>query len=129
MGKSRIAAKGDSLPHFFFISMRRGSCGLHKKTASYTTILMKQKMMGMPELILIAGTRVALGAGIGLLIGNKLDRNQRTAAGFALFAVGVLSTIPLMIEVFSKKTIDDEPDFLPDIADTVDDALRSPITA
>jgi hypothetical protein len=90
---------------------------------------MKQKMMGMPELILIAGTRVALGAGIGLLIGNKLDRNQRTAAGFALFAVGVLSTIPLMIDVFSKKSFDNEPDFLPDIADTIDEPEHAPITA
>lgn len=79
--------------------------------------------------MLIAGTRVSLGAGIGLLIGNKLDRNQRTAAGIALFAVGVLSTIPLLIDVFSKKSIDNELDFLPDIADIVDEAVRAPITA
>ncbi len=45
--------------------------------------------------MLIAGTRVALGAGIGLLLSDRLTEDQRKAAGWALLAVGVLTTIPI----------------------------------
>jgi hypothetical protein len=34
---------------------------------NYRSIVMKEKILTIPELILIAGTRVALGVGIGLL--------------------------------------------------------------
>ena len=59
----------------------------------------------VPELMLIAGTRVALGAGLGLLIADRLNSDQRTGAGWALFAVGVLTTIPIVKGVLSKPTI------------------------
>ena len=36
------------------------------------------------EIILIAGTRIALGARIGLLLFTKLNNDQRKAAGVAL---------------------------------------------
>jgi len=38
-------------------------------------VAMQQRGLTIPELILIAGTRVALGAGLGMLIGDKLDRD------------------------------------------------------
>ena len=44
---------------------------------------MQQRGLTIPELILIAGTRVALGAGIGLLISEKLNKDQRRGAGWA----------------------------------------------
>jgi len=66
---------------------------------------MLERSFTIPELILIAGTRVALGAGIGLLIGEKLGRDARKGAGLALLAVGALSTIPLVIGVFGKPRI------------------------
>jgi len=53
--------------------------------------------------MLIGGTRVALGLGIGLLIRDKLSKDQRKAAGLALLIVGAVTTIPLAIEVLSKK--------------------------
>ena len=56
---------------------------------------MKRRMITLPELGLIAGTRALLGAGIGLLVADRLDRNVRRAVGWTLFAVGALSTIPL----------------------------------
>ena len=59
--------------------------------------------MTIPELMLIGGTRVALGLGIGLLIRDKLNKDQRKAAGLALLIVGAVTTIPLAIEVLSKK--------------------------
>ena len=63
----------------------------------------KERKVTIPELMLIGGTRVALGLGIGLLIKDKLNKDQRQAAGLALLIVGVATTLPLAIEVLSKK--------------------------
>ena len=63
---------------------------------------MWEKGFTIPELFLIAGTRVALGAGLGLLIGGKLSRDTGKGAGWALLAVGALTTIPLAIGVAGK---------------------------
>jgi len=61
----------------------------------------------MPEVLLIAGTRVALGIGVGLLISEKLDRDMRRGAGVALFAVGALTTIPLVMRVLGSREEDE----------------------
>ena len=66
---------------------------------------MIERKLTIAELILIAGTRVALGAGVGLLLSNRLSRDQRRAAGLALAVVGGLSTIPLAIGVIGKKDV------------------------
>ena len=63
---------------------------------------MQERRLTIPEIMLIAGTRVALGAGIGLLMGERLRRDARKGAGLALLAVGVLSTIPIVIGVLGK---------------------------
>lgn len=64
---------------------------------------MKRTELTMPELALIAGTRGMLGAGVALLLANKLSEGERKAVGWTLFLVGAISTIPLAIEVFSKR--------------------------
>ena len=64
---------------------------------------MKKQEMTLPELALIAGTRGVLGAGIGLLLSGRLNKDQRRAAGWALFAVGAVTTIPQLMTVFGKK--------------------------
>lgn len=64
---------------------------------------MKDALITMPELALIAGTRGILGAGIGLLVASKLTDDQRMTLGRALFAIGALTTIPLALEVFGKR--------------------------
>ena len=64
---------------------------------------LKERKVTIPELILIGSTRVALGLGIGLLIKDKLNKDQRQAAGLALLIVGAVTTIPLAIEVLSKE--------------------------
>jgi len=53
--------------------------------------------------IVIGGTRIALGVGIGLLISRDLNNDQRKAAGVALALVGGLTTISLAI-VFLPST-------------------------
>jgi hypothetical protein len=66
---------------------------------------MKERTLTMPEIMLIAGTRVALGVGIGLLLADKLNEDHRRGAGWALLAVGVLSTIPLVMNVLGKSSV------------------------
>ena len=63
---------------------------------------MKIQKVTLPELALIAGTRGMLGAGIGLLVSGKLNKDQRKAAGWALVAVGAITTIPLMMNVLGN---------------------------
>jgi hypothetical protein len=65
---------------------------------------MQERTLTIAEIILIAGTRVALGAGIGLLVSNRLSKDQRNAAGLALAIVGGLTTIPLALGVIGRKT-------------------------
>lgn len=62
---------------------------------------MFQRTLSAPEIGLIAGTRLALGVGIGLLISGRLSDDQRRAAGWALAAVGGITTIPLIAHVIA----------------------------
>ena len=64
---------------------------------------MRERVLTIPEIALIAGTRVALGVGVGLLISGKLDRSARKAAGWALLAFGAWTTVPLMVNLISKE--------------------------
>jgi len=65
---------------------------------------MIERKLSIAEIILIAGTRVALGAGIGLLLSSRLSDDQRKAAGIALALVGGLTTIPLAIGVIGRRS-------------------------
>jgi len=72
--------------------------------------IMKERGLTLPEIGLIASTRVARGAGIGFLISNRLNKDQRKAAGWALFGIGALTTFPIVAGIlgkgpFAKKTI------------------------
>jgi hypothetical protein len=49
--------------------------------------------------MLLVGTRVALGVGIGLLIATRLDARVRRGAGVALLAVGALTTVPIAMNL------------------------------
>ncbi len=79
---------------------------------------MKETRLTLPELALIAGTRAAGGAGLGLLLSNRLSERKRRAIGWTLFLIGALSTVPLAWEVFGRSRtvppvggdrIDEEP--------------------
>jgi hypothetical protein len=64
---------------------------------------MRKSVLTIPEIGLIGITRVALGAGLALLLGEKLDRKERRAVGWSLFLVGALTTAPLVLNVLDKK--------------------------
>jgi hypothetical protein len=68
---------------------------------------MRETRITLPELVLIGGTRAALGAGLGLLLASRLSEDQRRAVGWTLFLVGALSTIPLAFEVIGGSRLSD----------------------
>lgn len=62
---------------------------------------MKKHEVTIPEVGLIAVTRAMLGAGIALLLCDKLAPEHRRVIGWTLVAVGVLTTVPLAVEVLN----------------------------
>ena len=65
---------------------------------------MKKTSLTLPELGLVVGTRMMIGAGLALLLANRLDEEQRKAVGWTLFIVGAASTIPIAMEVFGNRS-------------------------
>ena len=68
---------------------------------------MIERKFTFAEIMLLAGTRVALGVGLGLLLSTRLDDDQRKAAGWALVFVGAITTIPLAMDVIGKCDADE----------------------
>ena len=68
---------------------------------------MFERKFTLAEIMLLAGTRVALGVGLGLLLSTRLDDDQRKAAGWALVFVGAITTIPLAMDVLGKRNADE----------------------
>lgn len=64
-----------------------------------------ERSFSLDEIILFAGTRVALGAGIGMLVSRDLDKHARKATGLALIAVGAFTTIPLILRMVGKSNL------------------------
>jgi len=64
---------------------------------------MKKSELTLPEIALIAGTRGMIGAGAGLLLADRLNDDQRKSVGWTLLIIGAISTIPLAIEVLSRR--------------------------
>jgi hypothetical protein len=71
--------------------------------------------LSIPELAIIAGTRAALGAGVALLLGNRLNDDQRRAVGWTLLGVGAITTIPILVQILSSQcpTWSNDEDFAP----------------
>jgi hypothetical protein len=65
---------------------------------------MKTAELTLPEVALIGGTRGVLGAGLGLLLANRINEDQRRAVGWAMFLIGAISTIPLVMNVTKKQS-------------------------
>jgi EamA domain-containing membrane protein RarD len=63
---------------------------------------MKKHEVTIHQIGLVAGTRAMLGAGIALLLSEKLTDEQRRAIGWTLVAVGALTTIPLVVQLFGE---------------------------
>jgi hypothetical protein len=68
---------------------------------------MQRRSLSIPEIAIIAGTRGALGAGLGLLLSGYMSREQRRAVGWSLLGVGLLSTIPIAVQLFASGAEED----------------------
>ena len=63
---------------------------------------MRKIEMTVGEMALLAGTRALLGLGVGLLLSERLGDTPRRAVGGTLLAVGLLTTLPLALDVVSQ---------------------------
>jgi hypothetical protein len=59
----------------------------------------KRVELPVPEIGILAVTRAMLGAGVGLMVADKLNERQRSVIGRTLFLIGVFSTIPLVKDI------------------------------
>jgi hypothetical protein len=69
---------------------------------------MRSRTISLPILALIGSTRGMLGAGLGLLLASRMSDSRRKGVGRSLLAVGLISTVPLLLYVFSRRT-EEEP--------------------
>jgi hypothetical protein len=63
----------------------------------------REATLSLPALGMIAGTRALLGAGVALLVFDKLSGDQRRSIGRTLVLIGLLSTLPLGLEVLNSE--------------------------
>ena len=63
---------------------------------------MKEAKLPVPEIGAIAVTRAMLGAGLGLLLAGRLAPRRRQAVGATLMAVGILTTVPLALDLVRR---------------------------
>jgi hypothetical protein len=63
---------------------------------------MNNVQLTRPELGFIVITRAMLGAGIALLLADRLNPDRRKAVGITLALVGMLTTIPALLAVFCR---------------------------
>ncbi len=68
---------------------------------------MRKHLVTLPEVALIAATRGMIGFGAGLLLSDRLGRDHRRPVGWTLLAVGLLSTIPLALQLLRDRGVDD----------------------
>lgn len=64
---------------------------------------MRETKLTIQQVALIGGTRGMLGAGIALLLADKLDPGRRRAVGWTLFLIGAVSTVPLALKVLNRR--------------------------
>jgi Na+-driven multidrug efflux pump len=63
---------------------------------------MKRFNLPAPAFFFIVATRALLGAGVALLVSDKLGRRQRKTVGMTLVAIGALTTIPALVVLFGR---------------------------
>jgi len=56
----------------------------------------------IPEIGFIAGTRGALGAGLGLLVADRLNHRQQKRLGWVLLTIGAVTTVPIIVNVIRR---------------------------
>jgi len=63
---------------------------------------MKHIDLTLPRLIAIAVTRGLAGAGLGLLLADRIPHGRRRPIGAMLLGIGAISTLPLVLPIARK---------------------------
>jgi len=73
---------------------------------------MQSLTLTVPEFMFVVGTRAAFGAGVGLLVADRLDSEQRRSFGAALALLGAVTTIPAVMAVLRSRNggAEEQPD-------------------
>jgi len=67
---------------------------------------MKTVVLNLPTFGFVVATRAMLGAGIGLLLSDRLSTEQRRAVALTLIGVGLVTTVPALFAVLGgRKTL------------------------
>ena len=61
--------------------------------------------LSIPEIGLIGGTRAMFGAGLALLIADRMSAEQRRAVGWTLLGLGAITTVPIAIGLAKARRI------------------------
>ena len=64
---------------------------------------MRNLVVTLPQVAFIAGTRAALGVGVGLLLSQRIDLPRRRQIGWGLFALGAATTIPALRSLLRQR--------------------------
>jgi hypothetical protein len=65
--------------------------------------IMKNVVLNLPTFGFVVATRAMLGAGVGLLLSERLSAEQRRAVALTLISVGVITTVPALFAVFGGR--------------------------
>ena len=60
---------------------------------------MKSLELNLPTLGFVVATRAMIGAGLGLLLAERIPAPQRRAAGLVLLAIGAATTLPAILAI------------------------------
>src|SRR5439155_26810442 len=61
--------------------------------------LMMKLMLNLPTFGFVVFTRAMIGAGVGLLVSERLPKDRRRVIGAALLAIGAASTVPAVFAI------------------------------
>jgi hypothetical protein len=60
---------------------------------------MKSLELDLPTFGFVVATRAMIGAGVGLLLAEKIPADRRRAAGLILLGIGAASTVPAIFAI------------------------------
>jgi hypothetical protein len=63
---------------------------------------MKTLALNLPTFGFVVATRAMIGAGIGMLVAERLPADRRRTVALALITTGALSTMPALMAVFRE---------------------------
>ena len=64
---------------------------------------MRTVVLNLPTFGFVVATRAMLGAGVGLLLSERLSAEQRRAVALTLIGVGVVTTVPALFAVLGGR--------------------------